>query len=65
LLATHRGVSLVTAERGAFVFYAVCAIGSAIIYRRLSPALEIHASTVSRKPLAESRDIVLRLAAPF
>jgi len=65
LLASHRGVSLVAAERGAFVFYAVCAIGSAIIYRRLSPALEIHASTVSRKPLAESRDIVLRLAALF
>jgi MFS family permease len=65
LLASHGGVSLLAAERGVFVFYAVCAIASAVVYRRLSPALEIHPSLVSRKPLADSRDIVLRLAALF
>ena len=65
LLASRRGVSLVSAERGVFVFYAVCAVASAIIYRTLSPALEIHPSAVSRKPLAESRDLVLRLAVLF
>lgn len=65
LVASHRGVSLLAAERWVFVFYAVCAIGSAVIYRTLSPALEIHPSTVSPKPLAESRDVVLRLAALF
>ena len=65
LLAGHRGVSLVDAERGVFVLYALCAVVSAIIYRTLSPALEVHPDTIKRKPLAESRAVVLRLAALF
>jgi MFS family permease len=65
MVASHRGVSLVATERGVFLFYAACAVASAVIYRTLSPALEVHPSAVPRKPLAESRDVVLRLAALF
>ena len=65
LLAAHRGVPLVAAERGVFLFYAACAVASAIIYRTLSPALEVHPGAIPRKPLAQSRQVVLRLAALF
>jgi predicted MFS family arabinose efflux permease len=64
-LAAHRGVALLTAERGAFVFYAACAVVAAAVYARLSPALEVHPEKRARAPLAESRAIVLRLAALF
>jgi MFS family permease len=65
MIAARRGVSLVAAERGVFLFYAVCAVVSAVIYRTLSPALEVHPELVQRKPLAESRGVVIRLAALF
>ena len=65
LIASRSTVPLVAAERGVFVFYAACAVVSALVYRTLSPALELHPETVRRKPLAESRAVVLRLAALF
>ena len=65
LIASRSTVPLVAAERGVFVFYAACAVVSALVYRTLSPALELHPETVRRKPLAESRVVVLRLAALF
>jgi predicted MFS family arabinose efflux permease len=65
LLAAHRGVSRLAAERGVFAFYALCAVACAIIYRTLSPSLEVHPKTTKREPLAESRNVVLRLAALF
>jgi len=65
LAASRWGVSLLRAERGVFLFYAACAVVAAIVYRRLSPALEIHPGKRGAAPLAESRAIVLRLAALF
>jgi len=64
-VASHRGVSLLRAERAVFVLYAACAVLAAIIYQRLSPALEVHPAKRGGAPLSESRRIVLRLAALF
>src|SRR5262245_50537245 len=63
--AHHWGVPLLRAERYVFVFYAACAVVAAVVYRRLSPALEIHPAKRGTAPLTESRGIVLRLAALF
>ena len=65
MVAVHSGMPLVRAERGVFVLYAGCAVIAALIYTRLSPALEVHPAKIGRAPLAESRAIVLRLAALF
>jgi MFS family permease len=65
MAAARWGVSLVGAERGVFVFYSLCAVLAAVIYGRLSPALEVHPSRRGSAPLAESRAVVLRLAALF
>jgi MFS family permease len=65
MAAARWGVSLVGAERGVFVFYSLCAVLAAVIYRGLSPALEVHPSKRGSAPLAESRAVVLRLAALF
>ena len=65
IVASRWGTSLLRAERGVFVFYAVCAVAAAVVYRRLSPALEIHPAKRAAAPLAESRAVVLRLAALF
>jgi MFS family permease len=65
-IATRRwGVSLLWAERSVFVFYALCAVAAAAVYARLSPVLEIHPAKRPERPLAESRAVVLRLAALF
>jgi len=67
--ATSRwGVPLLAAERAVFVFYALCAVLAAMVYARLSPALEVHPKSATKagvRPLAHSRGIVLRLAALF
>jgi MFS family permease len=63
--ASRWGISLVAAQRGVFVFYAACAVATGAMYVTLSPALEIHPDRQPRRPLAESRAIVLRLAALF
>jgi MFS family permease len=65
MAAIHGGVSLLRAERGVFVLYAACAVIAAVIYARLSPALEVHPAKRGNAPLADSRAIVLRLAALF
>jgi len=64
-IASHGGVALLRAERAVFIFYAACAVLAAAVYMRLSPALEVHPEQRSRAPLAQSRAIVLRLAALF
>jgi len=63
--AAHWGVPLLRAERAVFLFYAACAVAAALVYARLSPALEVQPARPGRAPLAESRAIVLRLAALF
>jgi predicted MFS family arabinose efflux permease len=65
VVAARGKVPLVWAERGAFLFYAACAVVAAAVYVRLSPALEVHPARRGNAPLAESRRIVLRLAALF
>jgi predicted MFS family arabinose efflux permease len=65
MAATRRGVSLLAAERGVFVLYAASAVATGAIYVSLSPALEVHPGSAARRPLAESRAVVLRLAALF
>ena len=65
LLASHWRVSLLIAERSVFVFYSLCAVACALVYRTLTPALEVPAETHPRTALAESRRVVLRLAALF
>lgn len=52
-------------ERFIFAAYAACAIAVALIYRTLSEHVEVHAAEVPRRPLAQSRGVVLRLAALF
>ena len=64
-LASHRHLPLVTAERAVFLFYGACAVVAALVYRSLSPAVEVHAAAQPRHPLAESRGVVLKLAALF
>jgi MFS family permease len=63
--AARLGISLLGALRGVFVFYALCAVLAGVIYVSLSPSLEVHPGDVPRRPLAESRAVVLRLAALF
>ena len=65
MAALHWGIPLLRAERGVFVFYAATAAIAALVYTRLSPALEVHPAKRGRAALAESRAIVLRLAALF
>jgi MFS family permease len=59
------GVSLLVAERMVFVLYAVCAVGAAAVYQTLSESVEVTTGDGPRPPLAESRGVVLRLAALF
>jgi MFS family permease len=65
VLASRRGVSLLLAERGVFAFYAACAVVAAFVYRGLSPVVEVDRTKHPRRPLAQSKSIVLRLAALF
>jgi MFS family permease len=64
-VASHLGVSLLATERCVFIFYAFAAVVTASIYVSLSPSLEVHPDSMARRPLAESRAVVLRLAALF
>ena len=65
ILASHRHVPLLRAERGVFLFYGACAVAAALVYRKLSPAVEVHAARQPPHPLVESRRVVLKLAALF
>ena len=55
VIAAHRGMPLLNAERGVFVLYAACAVLAAVVYSGLSQALEIRPAKRGRAPLAESR----------
>jgi predicted MFS family arabinose efflux permease len=63
--AIHGSIPRVVAERGMFALYAVAAVVVALVYRGLSPAVEEAQRSTGRRPLAESRAVVLRLAALF
>jgi MFS family permease len=63
--ASRWHVPVVTVERALFVFYALCALAAAVVYASLSPGVEVHKPGPSRRPLAESRAVVVRLAALF
>jgi MFS family permease len=66
VVAARRGLPLASVERAVFVLYAACAVVAALVYRTLSPAVEVDVGAARpRRALAESRAIVLRLAALF
>src|SRR5262249_29382309 len=58
-------LDLAQAERGVFVVYAAVAIGAALVYARLSPAIEHPPTDGARGALVRSRATVFRLAALF
>jgi predicted MFS family arabinose efflux permease len=64
LLAKREGWDLVDAQRSGFVLYACVAVLVAALYSRLSPSVEPESRTRAA-PLAQSRKLVLRLAALF
>ena len=57
-------VPLLHAQRLGFLLYGATAIAAALLYRRLSGAVEAHATQPAR-PLEKSRRIVIKLAALF
>jgi MFS family permease len=63
-LSKSLGVEVLTAERVAFLLYAAIGVGTAVIYSRLSRGVEIDSGPKAR-PLAQSKRIVLKLAAFF
>jgi MFS family permease len=65
LLAARHGIALLNAQRGVFVFYSLCAVVAAAVYASLSPDLEVHPAKQPHRPLAQSRRVVLQLAALF
>ncbi|HTE86883.1 MAG TPA: MFS transporter, partial [Dehalococcoidia bacterium] len=65
LLAQHAGWSLSGAQRLGFVIYSIVAVAVALLYSGLSSAIETRPAGVRQAPLAQSRGIVLRLAALF
>jgi MFS family permease len=64
-VASHRHLPLMDAERAVFLFYSACAVVAALVYQSLSPGVEVHAAKQPRHPLAESRQVVIKLAALF
>ena len=64
LLSTRIGIDVATAERMAFLLYALVGLASAVAYAGLPAAVQ-PASPTSHRPLAQSRRIVLQLAALF
>lgn len=64
LLSRRFGVDVMDAERAGFVLYAAIAVSAAMLYRRMSPAIEVESAGVAR-PLERSRRVVLKLAAFF
>jgi len=65
VIASRNGMSLLGAERDVFVFYALCAVAAAVVYASLSPSLEVHPAKQPHRALAQSRPVVLQLAALF
>jgi len=63
-LSRSLGLQVLTAERGAFLLYGAMGVCTAVVYARLSRALEVNSGQKAR-PLAQSKRIVLKLAAFF
>ena len=63
-LTSRAGWSSLEAYRSVFLAYAAVALLAALVYRRLTGGIESGAR-VKQAPLAESRPVVLRLAALF
>jgi MFS family permease len=64
LLAAWAGLDLKTAVQAMFLLYGAIGIGNALIYSRLTPAIEMP-RTEQRAPLGKSKGVVYRLAALF
>jgi MFS family permease len=65
VLAARYGASILVIDRAVFLAYGLSALAAATLYRGLSPAVEIADAQRPRRPLAESRAIVVKLAALF
>jgi len=65
MLAAHGALSILFADRLIFVLYAASAVVAAVVYRTLSGAVEVHTGEQPRRPLEQSRRVVLQLAALF
>ena len=59
------GVDLLTAERAGFLVYAAVAVAVGFVYRGLPPRSDDAVVAERRRPLAQSRRIVLELSALF
>ena len=64
-IASHRGVALLRAERGVFVFYAACAVVVAVVYRGCHPRWRSIPTSAPGRRWPSRAAIVLRLAALF
>jgi MFS family permease len=64
LLAAWSGLELKTAVQGMFLLYGAIGILNALLYARLSPAIETPRAE-QRAPLGKSKSVVYRLAALF
>ena len=64
-LAAARDWDVTLLQRGGFLLYAAIALINALLYRSLSPAVEVERGSAPARPLARSRSIVLRLSALF
>jgi MFS family permease len=65
IVAVRMHWNAVAAERSSFIAYAILALIAATIYRSLTPAIEAEPLAPGARPLAQSRAIVIRLAALF
>jgi MFS family permease len=65
IIAAKIHANAVAAERSGFIAYAILALIAASIYRPLTPAIEAEPLMPGARPLAQSRAIVIRLAALF
>ena len=64
-IAVRMHWNMVTAERSGFIAYSAIALIAATIYWSLTPAIEAEPIPLGTAPLAQSRAIVMRLAALF
>jgi len=65
IIAARMHWNAVAADRSAFIAYALLALIAATIYWSLTPAVEVEPLAPGTRPLAQSRAIVIRLAALF
>jgi MFS family permease len=65
IIAVRMHANIVAAERSGFIAYAVLALIAATVYWPLTPAIEAEPLMPGARPLAQSRAIVIRLAALF